>query len=143
VIKRGFVNDGPFMKRFIEKDRAGRMRSLNGPAHYRGGRTKRRIEKLSWVKSQSHRFRTGVTIRLEEPVVRPKSTYGEFLVEEQRIRPVRERSSTDSPRTPDQQRRDRADARRGEGAPQDRPPRPCVIGPKGAEVDKLKACLED
>ncbi len=89
-------------------------------------------------------FRTGVTIGWKSRWFAPKSNYGEFLVEDEKIRRfIDEQAQPPAAVRGRQRRRDRADARRSEGA-SCRTARPgLVIGPKGAEVDKLKAALED
>ena len=87
-------------------------------------------------------FRTGVTIGWKSRWFAPKSNYGEFLVEDERIRrfidaklnrqpPYAAISSIEIERTREDVKVILKTARPG-----------LVIGPKGAEVDKLKAALE-
>ena len=88
-------------------------------------------------------FRTGVTIGWKSRWFAPKSSYGEFLVEDARIRefidsrlnrqpPYAAVSSVEIERTREEVKVLIKTARPG-----------LVIGPKGAEVDKLKAALEN
>ena len=88
-------------------------------------------------------FRTGITIGWKSRWFAPKSNYGEFLVEDERIRRfVDERlnrqpphaaiSSIEIERTREEVKVILKTARPG-----------LVIGPKGAEVDKLKSALEE
>jgi len=88
-------------------------------------------------------FRTGVTIGWKSRWFAPKSNYGEFLVEDERIRRyVDERLNRRPPyaaigaieieRTREEVKIVLKTARPG-----------LVIGPRGAEVDKLKDALED
>ena len=88
-------------------------------------------------------FRTGVTIGWKSRWFAPKSNYGEFLVEDERIRkfidsrlnrqpPYAAISSIEIERTREEVKLILKTARPG-----------LVIGPKGAEVDKLKEALED
>jgi len=88
-------------------------------------------------------FRTGVTIGWKSRWFAPKSNYGEFLVEDERIRrfvdeklnrqpPHAGISSIEIERTREEVKVLLKTARPG-----------LVIGPKGAEVDKLKASLEE
>jgi small subunit ribosomal protein S3 len=88
-------------------------------------------------------FRTGVTIGWKSRWFAPKSNYGEFLVEDEKIRkfidnklnrqpPHAAISSIEIERTREEVKVVLRTARPG-----------LVIGPKGAEVDKLKASLED
>ncbi|MFB3893357.1 MAG: 30S ribosomal protein S3 [Phycisphaerae bacterium] len=87
-------------------------------------------------------FRTGVTIGWKSRWFAPKSNYGEFLVEDERIRryiddklnrqpPYAAISSVEIERTREEVKVIIKTARPG-----------LVIGPKGADVDKLKAALE-
>ncbi len=87
-------------------------------------------------------FRTGVTIGWKSRWFAPKSNYGEFLVEDERIRqfidsrlnrrpPYAAVSSVEIERTREEVKVFLRTARPG-----------LVIGPKGAEVDKLKAAIE-
>lgn len=88
-------------------------------------------------------FRTGVTIGWKSRWFAPKGTYGEFLVEDEKIRrfidarlnrqpPYAAVSSVEIERTREEVKVIIMTARPG-----------LVIGPKGAEVDKLKSALED
>ncbi|MCJ7544630.1 MAG: 30S ribosomal protein S3 [Phycisphaerae bacterium] len=88
-------------------------------------------------------FRTGVTIGWKSRWFAPKGTYGEFLIEDERIRRfIDERLNRQPPhaavseieieRTREELKIILNTARPG-----------LVIGPKGAEVDKLKEALED
>ena len=88
-------------------------------------------------------FRTGITIGWKSRWFAPKSNYGEFLVEDERIRrfidarlnrqpPYAGISSVEIERTREEVKVIVKTARPG-----------LVIGPRGAEVDKLKAALED
>jgi len=88
-------------------------------------------------------FRTGVTLGWKSRWFAPKSNYGEFLVEDQRIRlfvdrklnrqpPYAAVSSIEIERTREEVKVILKTARPG-----------LVIGPKGAEVDKLKGALEE
>lgn len=88
-------------------------------------------------------FRTGVTIGWKSRWFAPKSNYGEFLVEDVRIRKfIDQRLNRQPPyaaiagieieRTREEVKVILRTARPG-----------LVIGPKGAEVEKLKAALED
>ena len=88
-------------------------------------------------------FRTGITLGWKSRWFAPKSAYGEFLVEDQRIRdfvdqrlnrqpPYAAVSAVEIERTRDDVRVFLETARPG-----------LVIGPKGAEVDKLREALED
>ena len=88
-------------------------------------------------------FRTGVTVGWKSRWFAPKATYGEFLIEDHRIRRfVDERLNRQPPyaaisdmeieRTREEVKVILKTARPG-----------LVIGPKGAEVDKLKEALED
>ena len=88
-------------------------------------------------------FRTGVTIGWKSRWFAPKSNFGEFLVEDARMRrfidsrlnrqpPYAAISSIDIERTREEVKVILKTARPG-----------LVIGPKGAEVDKLKGALED
>ena len=88
-------------------------------------------------------FRTGVTIGWKSRWFAPKSNFGEFLVEDERIRrfidqrlnrqpPHAAISSVEIERTREELKVLLKTARPG-----------LVIGPKGAEVDKLKAALEE
>jgi len=88
-------------------------------------------------------FRTGVTIGWKSRWFAPKSNYGEFLIEDEKIRrfidqnlnrqpPYAAISSIEIERTREEVKVILKTARPG-----------LVIGPKGAEVDKLKARLED
>ena len=82
-----FVNDGPFMKRFIEKDRGRAKRSSSGPAISPWWSTKRRNREANMgQKVNPIGFRTGVTIGWKSRWFAPKSNYGEFLVEDEKIR---------------------------------------------------------
>lgn len=88
-------------------------------------------------------FRTGVTTGWKSRWYAPKSNYGEFLVEDERIRrfvddrlnhrpPYAAVSGVEVERTREEVKVILKTARPG-----------LVIGPKGAEVDKLKDALED
>jgi len=88
-------------------------------------------------------FRTGVTIGWKSRWFAPKSNYGEFLVEDERIRrfidarlnrqpPYASISGIEIERTREELKVVLRTARPG-----------LVIGPRGAEVDKLKEALED
>jgi len=88
-------------------------------------------------------FRTGVTIGWKSRWFAPKSTYGEFLVEDEQIRryidarlnrqpPYAAISGVEIERTREEVKVLIRTARPG-----------LVIGPKGAEVDRLKGALED
>jgi small subunit ribosomal protein S3 len=88
-------------------------------------------------------FRTGVTIGWKSRWFAPKSNYGEFLVEDEHIRryvdqrlnqqpPYAAISGVEIERTREEVKVVLRTARPG-----------LVIGPKGAEVDKLKDALED
>ncbi|MBN1554184.1 MAG: 30S ribosomal protein S3 [Phycisphaerae bacterium] len=88
-------------------------------------------------------FRTGVTIGWKSRWYAPKSNYGEFLVEDQKIRkfldtrlnrtpPFAAVSAIEIERTREEVKVLLKTARPG-----------IVIGPKGAEVDNLKSALED
>jgi len=88
-------------------------------------------------------FRTGITLDWKSRWFAPKSAYGDFLVEDQRIRRfIDERLNRRPPfagiakveieRTRDEVRVALHTARPG-----------MVIGPKGAEVDRLRENLED
>ena len=88
-------------------------------------------------------FRTGITIGWKSRWFAPKSNYGEFLVEDAQVRrfiderlnrrpPYAAISSIEIERTREEVKVIIRTARPG-----------LVIGPKGAEVDKLKAALED
>jgi len=88
-------------------------------------------------------FRTGITIGWKSRWFAPKSNYGEFLVEDARIRRFIDRKLNRQPpyaaiseiqieRTREEVKVFLRTARPG-----------LVIGPKGAEVDKLRSALED
>jgi small subunit ribosomal protein S3 len=88
-------------------------------------------------------FRTGITIDWKSRWFAPKSNYGEFLVEDARIRrfiddrlnrqpPYAAISEIQIERTREEVKISLRTARPG-----------LVIGPKGAEVDKLRSALED
>lgn len=88
-------------------------------------------------------FRTGVTVGWKSRWFAPKASYGEFLVEDEKVRrfiddrlnrqpPFAAISSVEVERTPQEVKIYLRTARPG-----------LVIGPKGAEVDKLRAALED
>lgn len=88
-------------------------------------------------------FRTGITIGWQSKWFAPKAAYGEFLVEDQKIRrfiddrlnrrpPYAGIARVEIDRTRDEVRVALHTARPG-----------LVIGPKGAEVDKLRENLED
>lgn len=88
-------------------------------------------------------FRTGITIGWKSRWFAPKSNFGEFLVEDEKIRrfiderlnrrpPYAAVSSVEIDRTREEVKITLNTARPG-----------LVIGPKGAEVDKLKDALED
>ena len=88
-------------------------------------------------------FRTGITIGWKSRWFAPKSNYGEFLVEDYRIRQFLEERLNRTPpfaavgaieieRTREEVKVTLNTARPG-----------IVIGPKGAEVDNLKSALED
>lgn len=88
-------------------------------------------------------FRTGVTIGWKSRWFAPKANYGEFLIEDERIRrfidqklnrqpPYAAISSVEIERTREEVKVIIKTARPG-----------LVIGPRGAEVDKLKTALEN
>jgi small subunit ribosomal protein S3 len=88
-------------------------------------------------------FRTGVTLGWKSRWYAPKSNYGEFLVEDQKVRkfldtrlnrtpPFAAVSAIEIERTREEVKVVLKTARPG-----------IVIGPKGAEVDNLKSALED
>ena len=88
-------------------------------------------------------FRTGITTDWKSRWFAPKSNYGEFLVEDERVRrfidkrlnqqpPYAAVASIEIERTREEVKVILHTARPG-----------LVIGPKGAEVDKLKASLEE
>jgi len=88
-------------------------------------------------------FRTGITIGWKSRWYAPKSNFGEFLVEDERIRryidqqlnrkpPYAAISAIEIERTREEVKIQLKTARPG-----------LVIGPKGAEVDKLRQALED
>ena len=88
-------------------------------------------------------FRTGITLGWKSRWYAPKAAYGEFLVEDEKIRRFIDRrlnrqppyaavAQVDIDRTRDDVRVSLRTARPG-----------LVIGPKGAEVDKLRETLED
>ena len=88
-------------------------------------------------------FRTGITIGWKSRWFAPKSNFGEFLVEDERIRrfvdqrlnrqpPYAAVSSVEIDRTREEVKVSLRTARPG-----------LVIGPKGAEVEKLKEAIED
>jgi small subunit ribosomal protein S3 len=88
-------------------------------------------------------FRTGVTIGWKSRWFAPKSNFGEFLVEDEKIRkfvdqrlnrqpPYAAVSSVEIDRTREEVKVSLRTGRPG-----------LVIGPKGAEVEKLKEALED
>ncbi len=88
-------------------------------------------------------FRTGVTIGWKSRWFAPKATFGEFVVEDEHIRrfidqrlnrqpPYAAISNVEIERTREEVRIIISAARPG-----------LVIGPKGAEVEKLRAALED
>jgi small subunit ribosomal protein S3 len=88
-------------------------------------------------------FRTGVTIGWKSRWFAPKSNFGEFLVEDEKIRrfvdqrlnrqpPYAAISAVEIERTREEVKVSLKTARPG-----------LVIGPKGAEVDKLRTALED
>ena len=88
-------------------------------------------------------FRTGITIGWKSRWFAPKSNYGEFLVEDERLRkfidnrlnrqpPYAAISSVEIERTREEVKVILKTARPG-----------LVIGPRGAEVDKLREALED
>ena len=88
-------------------------------------------------------FRTGVTIGWKSRWFAPKSNFGEFLVEDERIRrfidnrlnrqpPYAAISAVEIERTREELKVNLKTARPG-----------LVIGPKGAEVDKLRNALEE
>jgi small subunit ribosomal protein S3 len=88
-------------------------------------------------------FRTGVTIGWKSRWFAPKANYGEFLIEDERVRrfiderlnrqpPYAAVSEIEIERTREELKIILRTARPG-----------LVIGPKGAEVDKLKEALED
>jgi small subunit ribosomal protein S3 len=88
-------------------------------------------------------FRTGITIGWKSRWFAPKSNFGEFLIEDERIRrfvdqklnrqpPYAAVSSVEIDRTREEVKVSLRTARPG-----------LVIGPKGAEVEKLKEALED
>ena len=88
-------------------------------------------------------FRTGITIGWKSRWFAPKSNFGEFLVEDEKIRrfvdqrlnrqpPYAAVSSVEIDRTREEVKVSLRTARPG-----------LVIGPKGAEVEKLKEAIED
>ena len=88
-------------------------------------------------------FRTGITIGWKSRWFAPKSNFGEFLVEDEKIRkfvdqrlnrqpPYAAVSTVEIDRTREEVKVSLRTARPG-----------LVIGPKGAEVEKLKEALED
>ena len=88
-------------------------------------------------------FRTGITIGWKSRWFAPKSNFGEFLIEDERIRrfvdqrlnrqpPYAAVSTVEIDRTREEVKVSLRTARPG-----------LVIGPKGAEVEKLKEALED
>jgi len=88
-------------------------------------------------------FRTGITIGWKSRWYAPKSSFGEFLVEDERVRrfvderlncqpPYAAISAIEIERTREEVKVILKTARPG-----------LVIGPKGAEVDKLRSALED
>lgn len=88
-------------------------------------------------------FRTGVTIGWKSRWFAPKSNFGEFLVEDEKVRrfiddrlnrrpPYAAISSVEIERTREEVKISVQTARPG-----------LVIGPRGAEVDKLREALED
>ncbi|MBN2376116.1 MAG: 30S ribosomal protein S3 [Sedimentisphaerales bacterium] len=88
-------------------------------------------------------FRTGITLGWKSRWFAPKSVYGDFLIEDEKIRrfldyrlnrqpPYAAVSSVEIERTRDEVRVLLRTARPG-----------LVIGPKGAEVDSLRETLED
>ena len=88
-------------------------------------------------------FRTGITLGWKSRWFAPKSNFGEFLVEDERIRkfidqrlnrqpPYAAVSAVEIERTREELKLTLKTARPG-----------LVIGPKGAEVDKLRSALED
>jgi len=88
-------------------------------------------------------FRTGITIGWKSRWFAPKSNFGEFLIEDERIRrfvdqrlnrqpPYAAVSSVEIDRTREEVKVSLRTARPG-----------LVIGPKGAEVEKLKEAIED
>jgi small subunit ribosomal protein S3 len=88
-------------------------------------------------------FRTGITIGWKSRWFAPKSNFGEFLIEDERIRkfvdqrlnrqpPYAAVSTVEIDRTREEVKVSLRTARPG-----------LVIGPKGAEVEKLKQALED
>jgi len=88
-------------------------------------------------------FRTGITLGWKSRWFAPKSAYGEFVVEDERIRrfldqrlnrqpPYAALAQVEIERTRDEVRLILHTARPG-----------LVIGPRGAEVDRLKEALED
>ncbi|MCP4376670.1 MAG: 30S ribosomal protein S3 [bacterium] len=88
-------------------------------------------------------FRTGITIGWKSRWFAPKSNFGEFLVEDEKIRrfvdqklnrqpPYAAVSNVEIDRTREEVKVSLRTARPG-----------LVIGPKGAEVEKLKEALED
>ena len=88
-------------------------------------------------------FRTGITVDWKSRWYAPKAAYGEFLVEDYKIRKyIDERLNRTAAVRRGEQGRDRADAE--EVRVMLHTARPgLVIGPKGAEVDKLREELED
>lgn len=88
-------------------------------------------------------FRTGITAEWKSRWFAPKSNYGEFLVEDEKIRRYIDRKLNQQPPYAAIARID-IERTREEVKIFLRTARPgLVIGPKGAEVDKLKAELED
>ncbi len=88
-------------------------------------------------------FRTGITIGWQSRWYAPKAAYGEFLIEDEKIRrfvdarlnrqpPYAAVSKVEIERTRDEVRVMLHTARPG-----------LVIGPKGAEIDKLREALEE
>jgi small subunit ribosomal protein S3 len=86
-------------------------------------------------------FRTGITLGWQSTWFAPKANYGEFLVEDFKIREFADKSSTSSAFAAVSKvvsphaKRGQSDAAYGRPG--------MVIGPRGAEVDKLREELEE
>ena len=88
-------------------------------------------------------FRVGITEDWKSRWYAPKAAYGDFLVEDFKVRKSHRREAQPPPAVRRRQRHpDRADARRSDVTLKTARPG-LVIGPKGAEVDKLREELED
>lgn len=107
------------------------------------GRRQRSLEPYVGQKVNPHGFRIGITEDWSSRWYAPKAAYGEFLLEDNRIREYIDKRLNRQPpyaavarveieRTRNEVKVVMHTARPG-----------LVIGPKGAEVDKLKEALED